>query len=465
MPAKQSNSQRLSDICKPLSWFFPDLDEPSLQLLQKFNILNLLLVYCVPLFYIFYPALLLPAICFRSLSFLVSKLWAKMSEANIIRDEDTAEYMGGDDMNFWLQRCSICLDSKFSLFLDSCRDQFCADCFARYIEESVNSSWGLSVKKIHCPVCQECIPQSEWAKFVSPALVEKYNAFNQPYRPFSRFCQDCDNELVACRHENSNRMCRETRFQVIRDMIDRTLDLCASPCLTVTTTTVAMLSRFQRDRKSGQSYRNGCVKEMHHYVISGLLACIETRDQHSCSTCGYFDKQQAHQLAANISRQFVSMEIVPEYWKSLQFAHIAYFPDVTCTTCDRATCLRCGAFSHPGMTCRENLQFNLSISETSDELDTIKWKFENSRCCPSCSIMIHRDEGCNKVDCSLCGYRFCWACLSAWSEKCGFYQCGYQQDQPASDVAQEAKAELGVPDVLTIERRYSTSTTSSNPVN
>lgn len=132
MPSKQTNSQRLSDICKPLSWFFPDLDEPSLQLLQKFNILNLLLVYCVPLFYIFYPALLLPAICFRSLSFLISKLWAKMSEANIIRDEDTAEYMGGDDMNFWLQRCSICLDSKFSLFLDSCRDQFCADCFARY---------------------------------------------------------------------------------------------------------------------------------------------------------------------------------------------------------------------------------------------------------------------------------------------------------------------------------------------
>lgn len=50
---------------------------------------------------------------------------------------------------------------------------------------------------------------------------------------------------------------------------------------------------------------------------------------------------------------------------------------VLSTTCDRATCLRCGAFSHPGMTCRENLQFNLSISETSDELDTIKWKFEN----------------------------------------------------------------------------------------
>jgi hypothetical protein len=67
---------------------------------------------------------------------------------------------------------------------------------------------------------------------------------------------------------------------------------------------------------------------MHHYVTTALLACIDTRDQHSCSMCPYFDKVRATQLAEEISLLFVSMEIIPDYWKSLQFAHIAYFPDV-----------------------------------------------------------------------------------------------------------------------------------------
>jgi hypothetical protein len=47
---------------------------------------------------------------------------------------------------------------------------------------------------------------------------------------------------------------------------------------------------------------------------------------------------------------------------------------------------------------------------------TIEWKLTHCRQCPVCSIMINREEGCNKVDCPFCGYAFCWACQSPWSE-------------------------------------------------
>jgi hypothetical protein len=55
---------------------------------------------------------------------------------------------------------------------------------------------------------------------------------------------------------------------------------------------------------------------------------------------------------------------------------------------------------------------------------TIEWKLRHCRQCPVCSIMINREEGCNKVDCPFCGYAFCWACQSPWSEVFCLICCG-----------------------------------------
>eukprot|EP00842_Homolaphlyctis_polyrhiza_P000425 jgi/Hompol1/1383/HPOL_000054-RA len=61
-----------------------------------------------------------------------------------------------------MTRCSICFDASHDFCLRSCRDQFCRGCFGRYVAEIVRNSWGLSVQKVTCPVCQDPLNFDEW---------------------------------------------------------------------------------------------------------------------------------------------------------------------------------------------------------------------------------------------------------------------------------------------------------------
>ncbi|KAF9947999.1 hypothetical protein BGZ72_010088 [Mortierella alpina] len=82
------------------------------------------------------------------------------------------------------------------------------------------------------------------------------------------------------------------------------------------------------------------------------------------------------------------------------------------------------------------------------DASTIQWKLSNTNPCPNCCILIHRDDGCNKVDCMLCGHRFCWICREAWGVGCGFFKCGRQPvDAALSEVDHSEGAESEVDDV------------------
>ncbi|CAO0791866.1 unnamed protein product [Mucor circinelloides] len=173
-------------------------------------------------------------------------------------------------------------------------------------------------------------------------------------------------------------------------------------------------------------------------------------------------------FAHNISQEFINNFFVkPEVWKQLQFAHISNFPQMNCTSCHASICLHCGYDAHQGLNCEENMKLMAADKATAKDIkETVEWKLANSRRCPNCSIMINRDEGCNKVDCSYCGFCFCWACRSSWADGCGFYRCSNVTNEVLlltdasmattttnTTANSEDKTEIGVPNMKNIQAR------------
>ncbi|ORX49478.1 hypothetical protein DM01DRAFT_1325654 [Hesseltinella vesiculosa] len=346
------------------------------------------------------------------------------------------------DLSYWVERCSICFDARLDLCLDYCRDQFCLDCFQKYVKEVVTSSWGLSVKKIRCPVCQIHIAQSEWSKYVPEDTVELYNKHNRPYRSFSRHCPRCETETVACEYTKPRPFFHHSdghRSKLIQKMILELLAVCNSR-LHRHSDIHQLATTFEQ-----QDWRNSTLHSLHKRTMVTLMDFVD-HDLH--------DPSQISKVYS-ISRQILLLDMKSETWKRLQFSHISFFPNVECpnSACCTPFCLQCGYEKHLGRTCEANMQQRMTLTGSTD-MDPIKWKLEHSKRCPSCSILITRDEGCNKVDCSFCGHAFCWLCCSSWSEKCGFYKCATLGLTQQPDKTSEAKAELGVPDMHHILSKF-----------
>ncbi|ORZ11990.1 hypothetical protein BCR42DRAFT_332371 [Absidia repens] len=319
-----------------------------------------------------------------------------------------------DDLSYWIERCSICFDARLDLCLDYCRDQYCLGCFQRYVTEVVTSSWGLSVKKIKCPVCLVPISQREWSKYVPNSIVDLYNKFNRPFRSFTRCCPHCETEVVACEYsKNKPSFHHSHRSNLILEMIMDLLSSCKQQQQhhTYTADVQSLLKVYEN-----QEWQNSTLLALHQRTITSLLSLVTAHDP------TLMPKVYA------ISRHILLLDMKSETWKRLQFSHISFFPNVECTNtlCRASFCLQCGYDAHQGRTCEENMQQMIQGKKSNDK-DPIRWKLEHS-----CSILISREEGCNKVDCSLCGYCFCWACRSSWSD-----------------------TELGVPDMTFIESRIS----------
>ncbi|CEP08598.1 hypothetical protein [Parasitella parasitica] len=378
-----------------------------------------------------------------------------------LNDDDDLEE---DDLNRYLERCSICFDSKLDMCLEYCRDQFCIECFQRrYVTEVVRSSWGLSVTKIRCPVCRVYIPQAEWAKYVPVSTTELYNKFNQPFRSFSRCCSHCETEMAPCdsqRVYEKRHWCSQSK--AIAAMIQDFFCTASSQCKENEKKLALIQNKLHQHHFvrifEKMEWRNSSIIEIHHQLIMMLLCVCQLVDQ--------------SEKASAISLKILQLELRPDTWRRLQFDHISLFPDMSCPTCQKPMCLQCGEDSHSGVaTCEDNMKQLISQStetgsNVTDHIKTLKWKVENSRKCPSCSIMINRDEGCNKVDCTLCGFSFCWECRSSWSESCSYFVCASDKNNVNTALIRDLsvaigqgsnnsvqRAELGVPDIEIIHAR------------
>ncbi|KAH7046137.1 hypothetical protein BKA57DRAFT_395980 [Linnemannia elongata] len=352
-------------------------------------------------------------------------------------DESEGDAMP-NEMEYYLQRCSICFDSQLDFCLEMCRDQFCRDCFQKYVKEVVSNSWGLDVTKIKCPVCQDPLPLAEWSKYVDQPTLAQYQQYNQPYRSFSRFCNGCDNEVAISRDLMVSLIeLFDLKFPEQNDSVEvvpqtdavegsEAYGRLGAPTA-VTKTSVSGTFTTGKELCGGVTIETVRIPKRTIADRSKVVTRADSKRQ-----------LEVKKALVRFSKELLSLEVRPEQWKELQFLHVRWCRWDWCNNCDLELCLQCGVSSHhESETCFEHMR-----SERSDlDTGTMQWKLANTNPCPNCCILIHRDDGCNKVDCMLCGHRFCWVCREAWDVGCGFFRCRLAAEEPAGEKESDAQWE------------------------
>ncbi|KAJ3382420.1 hypothetical protein HDU92_004780 [Lobulomyces angularis] len=376
---------------------------------------------------------------------------------------------GYDNLDYLYSRCSICFDETHDFCLTRCRDQFCKGCFQRYVREIVKSSWGLAIKEITCPVCNDALVGQEWKRYLDEKTIELYELYNQPHRAMSRYCGDCFIEIRIAQKPIKSSEERQFRFSEIYRLICNLFNEYKSK-----NKDSNCLARFQADfcnEFSGGGNGTKSILDIYTNIMIDVGKLVGVR----CSDNGAFKEGAVLTLNPDllqkvtlISTMFIPLETDEAKWKKLQFLHISNFPKVMCFNCDESVCFSCGETPfHENLACTKYMKNIIARNEDTEKVANFKWKLENSKRCPQCKIMINRDEGCNKVDCTYCGYIFCWSCEGKFDNgNCSFYRCELDRTRSKIQLAEEkellstspsktkAFTELGVPNVFQIEEKF-----------
>ena len=171
-------------------------------------------------------------------------------------------------------------------------------------------------------------------------------------------------------------------------------------------------------------YCRECVEQTIQMSISNRtipVKCVESNCEHEISMkdISVFNKGGLlEKLAMFAFEKYASTTKDVHLCKDIKCSGICFLKEGSsiCHMCGKHHCVECKAIKHPNMTC-------LEASEKC--FNTNKWMAEdvlNRKLCPSCSVAIQKNDGCNNVFCLKCNHYFCWICEIYHTESTKIYE-------------------------------------------
>ncbi|KAI3995478.1 hypothetical protein MKX01_029227 [Papaver californicum] len=118
----------------------------------------------------------------------------------------------------------------------------------------------------------------------------------------------------------------------------------------------------------------------------------------------------------------------PGCGSAIQFVDDSENCDITCE-CSHSFCWNCTEEAHHPVECSTVEKWNF---KNTNEGDNIIWILAHSKPCPQCKRPIEKNQGCNHIHCTMCGFHFCWICLKSTPKH---YACnGYDKDGANTDM-------------------------------
>lgn len=147
---------------------------------------------------------------------------------------------------------------------------------------------------------------------------------------------------------------------------------------------------------------SGCKMQIDELTIKNVLKDQSILDRYYKLTINSFvmDSKNIRWCPGNNCRNAIKVKLLKE--------------KTVCCSCGTFFCFGCGLSPHPPADCKMLRTWNNKIATEGGDSE---WKVKFTKECPKCDFLIHKEGGCQYMNCSNCNHKFCWICLGAFDHK------------------------------------------------